>query len=124
MNIPIGHQVVMPYLILKNAEDFIQFTCQAFDAELTFSRLREDSDYIMHAEIQISGGTIMFADATDQWAEQTANMFVYVPDADTTYQRAISAGATSIMPPSDQNYGRACGVKDPSGNTWWITSVK
>jgi len=25
---------------------------------------------------------------------------------------------------SDQSYGRTCGVKDPCGNSWWITSVE
>ncbi|WP_431200968.1 hypothetical protein ACQ86K_30970 [Mucilaginibacter sp. P19] len=26
------------------------------------------------------------------------------------------------MPPADQPYGRSAGVKDPFGNTWWITN--
>ena len=38
-------------------------------------------------------------------------------------EKALQAGATSVMPPADQDYGRSCGVKDPCGNTWWITSV-
>jgi len=29
-----------------------------------------------------------------------------------------------VMPLTDQEYGRAFGVADPSGNDWWITSVK
>jgi uncharacterized glyoxalase superfamily protein PhnB len=66
----------------------------------------------------------MFCDATDQWKPQTANMFIYVPDADVTYNKALEEGATSVMPPVDQNYGRACGVIDPFGNTWCITSIK
>jgi len=49
---------------------------------------------------------------------------VYVEDADAAYKLALDNGATSLMPPADQDYGRTCGVKDPFGNTWWITSVK
>jgi uncharacterized glyoxalase superfamily protein PhnB len=51
-------------------------------------------------------------------------MFVYVDNADEIYQKALQEGAVSIMEPADQSYGRSCGVEDPYGNTWWITSVK
>jgi uncharacterized glyoxalase superfamily protein PhnB len=78
----------------------------------------------MHSEINISGSTIMFCDAPDQWRTATANLFVYVDDADKAYQRAIENGATTVMELSDQDYGRTCGVTDPCGNTWWITSIK
>ncbi len=54
-----------------------------------------------------------------------AGMFIYVDDADTAYQKALTAGATTVegQEPSDKEYGRACGIKDPFGNTWWITSA-
>lgn len=32
-------------------------------------------------------------------------MYVYVPDADETYRRAIAAGADSVEPPLDTPYG-------------------
>ncbi len=77
----------------------------------------------MHAEVRINNSTIMFCDATDDYKIQTANLFVYVPDADEAYQKAVQAGAETIMPLSDQDYGRTCGVTDPTGNVWWITSI-
>src|SRR6266436_4606934 len=43
-------------------------------------------------------------------------------DADAMYARAIRAGATSIDAPSDRPYGRSGGVKDPFGNSWYVTS--
>ena len=57
-------------------------------------------------------------------AIQPAGMFVYVEDADETYHKALAEGAKSIMPPSDQEYGRSGGVIDPFGNTWWPTTGK
>ena len=86
--------------------------------------LREDGHTIMHAEVNINGSVIMFAESTEQYPVQTANLFVYVDDADKSYATALQNGATSVNEPADQSYGRSCGIKDPHGNTWWITSVK
>jgi hypothetical protein len=42
---------------------------------------------------------------------------------DAVYQRALQAGATSLMEPADQFYGdRSAGVKDVVGNQWWIAT--
>lgn len=122
MKIPNGHQTVMTYLMLNNATAFIDFVKQVFNAELTFERMR-DEHKLMHAEVRINDSTLMFCDATDQWKAQNANLFVYVPNADEAYQKAVAAGAETVMPLSDQDYGRTCGITDPTGNIWWITSV-
>jgi len=113
----------MPYLIIKNAQQFLDFTKNVFDAIETYKVMR-DEHTIMHAEITIDESVIMFADSTEQYAPITAGMFVYVADADETYQRAIESGATVITAVADQPYGRSGGVRDPFGNAWWITSIK
>ena len=113
----------MPYLIIHNATDFIAFTRQVFGAELKEKHMR-DENLVMHAEIVIGGSVIMLADTTPQHATQNAGLFVYVQDADAAYRKALEAGATSLMAPADQSYGRSGGVKDAYGNTWWITSIK
>jgi uncharacterized glyoxalase superfamily protein PhnB len=123
MNIPKMHQAVMPYLIVNDASKLIDFSKKVFGATVSYSESRDDSKKVRHAEIQINGSTIMLADATDEWKEQTANLFVYVDNADNTYNIALENGATSLMELSDQSYGRTCGVTDPVGNVWWITSV-
>lgn len=125
MNIPKRHQVVMPYLMLNGAIKFIDFTKAVFNAEVNMAmhKLRDGGDKLMHSEITIGDSTIMFTDATEEWKPQTANLFVYVDNADETYAKALSAGAISLMELSNQDYGRTCGVTDPFGNVWWITSV-
>ena len=122
MEIPKGHQAVMPYLMLEDADKFIEFTKNVFDAELTHHSTRDDGR-VAHCEINIGGSTIMFSNSRDEWKPATANMFVYVDDADRRYEKAIAAGSTEVMPPANQDYGRSCGVTDPFGNVWWITSV-
>ena len=121
--IPANYQTVMPYLILKNAEKFIDFTKKVFDA-IESHKTMTDENTIMHAEIMIGESTIMFADSTDMFKPRTADLFVYVDNADKRYKKAIETGATIIIEISDKPYGRSGGVRDPFGNSWWITSIK
>jgi PhnB protein len=120
-NITAHYQTVMPYLILQNEAAFIEFMKTVFGAEEGYKAMR-DEHVIMHGEVTVGGSTIMFADATDAFGVRPAGMFIYVPDADTTYRKALEAGAKSIMEPADQPYGRSCGIRDPFGNDWWPTT--
>lgn len=125
MKVPEGYQTVMPYLIVNGAAKFIEFTKEVFNAiENEKRRSMRDEKTIMHSEIKIGGSTIMFADSTEAFEPQTAGLFVYVENADETFKKAIDQGATVVMDLSDQDYGRTCGVKDPFGNVWWITSMQ
>ena len=122
VKIPEGYQQVMPYLIVKDAAAFLEFTQKVFGAVEKYKAMR-DENLIMHAEINIGGSVIMFADATEQFKQQPAGMFIYVDDCDTVYQKAIENGATTVREPENQEYGRSAGVKDAFGNTWWITGA-
>lgn len=113
----------MPYLIINNAPAFIAFTQRVYGAAEIYKAMRDEKT-IMHAEIMIGGSTIMFADSTEIYAESPAGLFIYVENADETFKKAIDEGATIVAELADQPYGRSGGVKDPFGNTWWITSVK
>ena len=122
IKIPDNYQTVMPYLILKDANRFIEFTENVFGARLTMKAMNDDNT-IMHAELMIGEVTIMFADANTVFQPQTSGLFVYVEKADNSFQKAIEAGASVVTELSDLPYGRSGGVKDPCGNTWWITSM-
>ena len=123
LNIPEGYQRVMPYLILPDAAKFIAFTQKVFEATEKYREMRSET-MVRHAEVRLGDCVIMLADSTPEYPPQAAGLFIYVEDADETYQQALSAGAVSLGEPADQPYGRSAGVKDPFGNTWWITSVK
>ena len=122
MNIPAGHQAVMTYLMLEDARGFVGFVKEVFGARMLDENYNEDGT-AAHCEANINGSTILFSNSRGEWKPATANMFVYVDNADTTYEKALNAGSTTVMPPADQAYGRSCGVADPFGNVWWITSV-
>lgn len=126
MELPKGHSTIIPYLMLDGAHSFIKFMKSVFGGEIREDVLkyREDNKTIMHAEIIVGDSTIMFCETTEQWRPQPANLFIYVNSADETYSNAIKSGASSIMELRNQDYGRTCGVKDPFGNVWWITSLR
>lgn len=122
VKIPEGYQQIMPYLIIENAQAFLEFTANVFGATEKYKTMR-DEKHIMHAEISIGDSVVMFADATEQFKPQNAGLFIYVDHCDDVYKKAMEAGAASVMPPADQSYGRSAGVRDPFGNNWWLTSV-
>ena len=123
MNVaPEGYHTIIPYLIVPNAAQFIIFMKDVFGAELINQHMREET-IIMHAEVKIGDTIIMFADSTPQYGPMIAPFFVYVENADATYALALQHGATVVTEMGYQQYGRSGGVKDPFGNTWWITSV-
>ena len=120
--IPDGYQTITPYLILKNATGFIEFTQKVFNAEVLNKHMRDET-IIMHAEIKIGDSVIMFADSTEQYPPQPAGFFIYVDNVDEVYNNALANDASAVTLISDQPYGRTGGVKDAFENTWWLTTA-
>jgi uncharacterized glyoxalase superfamily protein PhnB len=79
---------------------------------------------IMHAEVKIDDTVIMLADAGGDYPAFPAWLHVYVPDIDNSYRYALEVGAESVQEPERKkgDADRRGGVKDPSGNTWWIAT--
>jgi PhnB protein len=120
--IPEGYRTVTPYLVVEGATSVLEFVKQAFGAE---EKVRMDAPdgKISHAEVQIGDSIVMLGDAGDQNPAMPAMIHLYVDDCDATYERALAAGGTSEREPTDQFYGdRSAGVRDSSGNLWWIAT--
>ena len=117
-----GFHTITPYLIGPGAAELIEFLKQAFGAIEVFRAKRPDGA-IMHAEVRINDSMIEMGDATAQYPPVPAAIHLYVEDVDAVYSRALQAGATSMQEPVDQPYGdREAGVKDSSGNHWYIAT--
>jgi PhnB protein len=122
--IPDQYHAVTPYLIVADAAREIDFLKQAFGAVESARALTPDGK-VMHAEVRIRDSAIMLSDPMAGMNPTPAGLLLYVTDCDAEYQRALKAGATSLNEPADQFYGdRSGGVKDPAGNTWWISTHK
>src|SRR5438105_146086 len=121
--IPAGCHTITPYLIVSGVPRLIEFLVQAFAAKVIHRVDRADGS-TAHAQVKIGDSLVMMGEPMDQMQLMPASIFMYVPDCDAVYQRAIQAGGISYMPVttmqfSGQRYG---GVKDPCGNLWWIAT--
>jgi len=121
--IPPGYHTITPYLIVSGLPGTISFLEKVFDAKTTVAPMLRPDGSIMHTELQVGDSRIMMAEATEQWRPMPSSIFLYLPDCDAIFRRALAAGATSLMEPADQFYGdRMGGVLDHSGNQWWIAT--
>jgi PhnB protein len=119
---PAHYTSVAPYLITAGAQSVIDFLKGTFDVE-ELRRFDKPDGAIMHAEVRIDDTVVMIADAAPGWPSTAQHIHVYVKDVDETYRRGLSAGGTSVQAPEKKNDpDKRGGVKDPSGNTWWIAT--
>ena len=120
--IPDGFHTLTPYLTVKDAQAQIDFLVGAFDATIAHKNLREDGT-IGHAQLLVGDSPVMIGQASDEWKALPSTIYMYVPDTDETFRRAIAAGATSVREPRTEFYGdRAGGVQDSQGNYWWMAT--
>jgi len=79
-----------------------------------------------HIEAKIGDSVVVLELMPEPPATGTrASIYVYIPDVDDAYQRALEKGATSVQAPQDKPYcERQAGVKDSFGNIWWMSTYK
>lgn len=115
--IPEGWHSVTPRLFADDAKELVEFLKNVFDATGEYT---DDRPSI----VKIGDSIVMIGDAGVRNAT-AAFLYVYVKDADATYQRAVAAGAGTLEEPRDTHYGdRRCMIKDPGGNTWQIATYR
>jgi uncharacterized glyoxalase superfamily protein PhnB len=120
--IPQGYHTITPYLIIKEVSRLVHFLKVAFDAQEVRLTLGHGG-VVTHAELRIGTSMIMLTEAGEDFTEMPAMLYLYVPNVDTLYENAMKAGAESLVEPQNMYYGDRCaGVRDPSGNQWWIAT--
>lgn len=120
--VPEGLGTVTPYLHPLRAEPFISFLKRAFGAD-EVEKYASPDGVIQHAKVKIGDSFLEMGEAHGPYQPMPTTFFLYVPNVDTSYQRAITAGATSTGEPADQPYGdRMAGVKDAFGNQWYLAT--
>jgi PhnB protein len=109
-----GMGAVRPYVY--GAPQLLEFVQRTFGAEVV-ERSPDGS------EVELRLGDSMISLSLGERDGARGTIQVYVEDVDATYARALDAGATAIAAPEDKPYrNRAGGVRDVSGNSWWIAT--
>jgi PhnB protein len=117
-----GAPDVQPSLHPLRADAVINFLKRAFGAEEVGRHATPDG-VIHHATVKVGTSLMELGDAHGPYQPMKSMFYMYVPDVDAVYRRALAAGATSIGEPTDQDYGdRNAGVRDPYGNDWYIAT--
>jgi PhnB protein len=117
-----GAPDIQPSLHPLRAEPVIDFLKRAFDAE-EISRYATPEGVIRHVTLKIGGSYLEMGEAHGPYQPMPAMFYLYVPNCDDVYHRAVAAGGKSIAEPTDHPYGdRSGAVKDAFGNEWWIAT--
>ncbi len=120
-----GFRTVTPYLTVPDVHEEIEFVIKAFAAEGRIYGLGSAGGF--HSEYRIGDSMLMIGGGGkgSSWkgTPVPASLHVYVQDVDGVYQRAVQAGATSLMAPTDMEYGeRGAAIQDVGGNHWYIAT--
>jgi PhnB protein len=123
-HLPDDFHAVTPYLIVQGADRLLDFLKQAFDAvELAHHRVTLPDGKVMNAAVRIGDSIVELGESSSEFPPRPGSLHLYVEDADAVYERARTAGATTLREPSDQFYGdREAGVVDAFGNHWYIAT--
>ena len=139
--IPDGFHTLTPSLIVNDAAKAIEFYKAAFQA-VELGRAATPDGRIMHAELKIGDSIFFLNDEFPEFSSQcggqyasaspvtlggrTGSVNIYVESADDWFNRAVSAGATVVMPLMDAFWGDRYGtVADPFGHVWgFATHIK
>lgn len=126
---PRGYRSVTPYLCVEGAEKAIEFYAAAFGAREVM-KLRMPDGRICHSEIQIGDSMLMISDDFPEMnggksrsplklGGSPVTVHVYVANVDKSFERAVAAGCTVLMPLMDMFWGDRFGcLVDPFGHMW------
>jgi uncharacterized glyoxalase superfamily protein PhnB len=116
-----------PNLVLRDCAKAIEFYKQALGAQEVMRMPAPDGKSIWHAELRIGDSMFFLNDEMPGMGRSAptaaepvpVTMWLYVPDCDASFKRAVDAGAKATMPPADMFWGDRCsGVADPYGYLW------
>lgn len=120
--IPDGYKTVTPYITASDATGLLDFLTRAFDAT-EIHVMRGPGGTVGHADVMVGDSHVMLGQARDEWKPMPSQLYLYLPDCDASFKKAVAAGATAVTQPETQFYGDRHGcVKDLCGNLWWLAT--
>ena len=129
--VPAGYHTAIPYITVNDGVGALEFYKRALGAREVM-RLAMPNGKIGHAEIRLGDSIIMLSDespgspkAPTSLGGTTGSVMLYLPNVDAAFKKAMDAGCTSIMAPTDMFWGDRFGkLEDPYGNQWGMATHK
>ena len=124
--VPPGFHTLTPHLVVRNAEQALEFYKNAFGAEVLHVAHMPDGK-VMHASLRIGDSMLMLNDEFPDYGTlsplstggSAVTIHIYTENVDAAFNRAVSAGTQVKMPLADQFWGDRYGVvADPFGHKW------
>ena len=131
--IPEGNHTITAGLVVRGGRKAIEFYKTAFGAKELSVMPGLDGRSVMHAELKIGDTKIYLGDENPEMgavSPQTlggspVSLNIYTENCDAMINRAVAAGATVKMPPTDMFWGDRYGkITDPFGHNWGIATHK
>ena len=120
--IPEGLHTVNVYLHPLRAEPVIAFLQRAFGGS-DVEKYASPEGVVHHAKVRIGDSAVEMGEANGPYQPMPTMFYLYLPNVDAAYSRALQAGAKSMSAPADQPYGdRTATVGDAFGNTWTLAT--
>jgi PhnB protein len=127
--IPPGFHTLTPHLTVDGAAKYIDFLKKAFGAT-EVHRAEGPGGKLMHATVRIGDSMLMLNDHFPEFGSPPlahghlpALLHIYVPDADSVFEKAVAAGCQVTFPIADQFWGSRYGqLKDPFGFNWAVAT--
>jgi len=129
--VPAGYHTVTPYLTVNDGAGALEFYKRAFGARET-ERMPGPGGKLMHAELRIGDSVVMLSDefpgmstckAPKSLGGTTGSIFLYLPDVDPAFRKAVDAGCKVLMPLTNMFWGDRFGkLEDPFGNQWTMAT--
>lgn len=147
--IPDGFHTITPSIVVSDAARAIDFYKEALGAEEVFRATTPDGGKVFHAEVRIGNSMFFVCDEFPEMSEPggganggsaeagecprqlspnnlggaTGALNLYVENADASFERAVAAGARTLMPVMDAFWGDRFGmVADPFGHYWTFST--
>lgn len=123
---------IQVHLCVKGGKAAIAFYEEAFGAVETYEQMAEDGERVLHANLSMFDSEVMLHDEFPEYgsavmspltrggAGLSINVNLKTPaEVDRAIERAVAAGATTVMAPDDMFWGARYGkIQDPFGHVW------
>jgi Uncharacterized protein conserved in bacteria len=132
---PDNYAQLTPCLAVRDGGKALEFYEKAFGFKPLNEVVKDDQGNVQYASLKLGESTIMLfpegAFGSTSKAPKTmsleppVSLYVYVPDVDAFYEKAIRAGAKEVLAPHDAFWGdRFCKVADPDGHLWGFATYQ